>query len=139
MILLIQALIEIVLQYVEQNVLGKSGDPAFVSSIFLFAALIGLPFILVGMALGKFKFEWQNIIGGIALGIPNYFSIYFLMKALGSGWEGSVIFPVNNVAIIALSAIIGGFLVFKEKYSNLNLLGIVLSMVSIILIAVGGS
>ena len=40
------------------------------------------------------------------------------MKALGAGWEGSVVFPINNVGIIALSAIIGGFLIFKEKYSG---------------------
>lgn len=137
LVLVFQALIEIVLQYVEQNVLETSGDPAFVSSIFLFAGIIGLPIILGGILQGKLRFAWQNIIGGILLGIPNYFSIYFLLKSLGAGWEGSVVFPINNVAIIALSTIIGGFLIFKEKYSKWNILGIVLSILSIILIALG--
>lgn len=137
LVLVFQALIEIVLQYVEQNVLETSGDPAFVSSIFLFAGTIGLPIVLGGILLGKLRFAWQNIIGGILLGIPNYFSIYFLMKALGAGWEGSVVFPINNVGIIALSAIIGGFLIFKEKYSKWNMLGIALSIIAIILIALG--
>ncbi len=135
LVLLFQAVIEIVLQYVEQNVLGTSGDPAFVSTIFMCAGAIGLIASIIGFATGRLSFSWRNIIGGIALGIPNYFSIYFLLKALGAGWEGSVVFPVNNVAIIALSAIIGGFLIFKEKYSKLNILGIVLSMISILLIA----
>ena len=141
LVLLFQAVIEIVLQYVEQNILvnGTSGDPAFVSTIFLGAGIIGSIVAIVGLLIGRLKFGWQNIIGGILLGIPNYFSIYFLLKALGAGWEGSVVFPINNVAIIALSAIIGGFLIFKEKYSKLNILGIVLSMISIILIAIGGS
>lgn len=137
LVLLFQAIIEIVLQYVELNILaeGTSGDPAFVSTIFLCAGCIGLVAALIGFATGKLQFSWQNIAGGIILGIPNYFSIYFLLKALGAGWEGSVVFPINNVAIIALSAIIGGFLIFKEKYSFLNILGIFLSMVSILLIA----
>lgn len=138
-VLVFQAVIEIVLQYVETQILGKSGDPAFVSTIFLSAGVIGLVFWIIGMLSGRIKTNWQSIVGGIVLGIPNYFSIYFLLKALGMGWEGSVVFPINNVAIIALSAIIGGLIVFKEKYSKLNILGIVLSMVSIILIAFAGS
>ncbi len=141
LVFLVQALIEIVLQYVEQNILneGTSGDPAFVSTLFLLAGLIGLFFAIIGFLTGKLKFGWQNIIAGVILGIPNYFSIFFLMKALGAGWEGSVVFPIHNVAIIAISSIIGGMIVFKEKYSKLNYLGIVLSMVSIILIAYASS
>jgi len=135
LVMLFQAIIEIVLQYVEINILDTSGDPAFVSSIFLFAGTLGLPFLLGGLLLGKLKFGFQNIIGGILLGIPNYFSIFFLMKALGAGWEGSVVFPINNVAIIAISSIVGGLIIFKEKYSKLNFLGIALSIVSILLIA----
>lgn len=141
LVLLFQAIIEIVLQYVELNILatGTSGDPAFVSTIFLGAGSIGAIVAMMGFISGRLQFSWRNIAGGVILGIPNYFSIYFLMKALGAGWEGSVVFPVNNVAIIALSAIIGGFLVFKEKYSALNILGIGLSMISILLIAFSGS
>jgi drug/metabolite transporter (DMT)-like permease len=141
MVMFFQSFIEIVLQYVEQNVLigGTSGDPAFVSTIFLFAGIIGCFIAIPGFVTGRLTFSWNNIIGGILLGIPNYFSIYFLMKTLGVGWEGSVVFPINNVAIIALSSIIGGFLIFKEKYSKLNILGIVLSMVSILLIAYASS
>ncbi len=141
LVMLFQAIIEIVLQYVEQTILvnGTSGDPAFVSTIFLLAGTIGLIVAIIGLIMGRLTFSWRNVIGGILLGIPNYFSIYFLLKALGAGWEGSVVFPINNVAIIGLSAIIGGFIIFKEKYSKLNILGIVLSMVSIILIAYAGS
>ncbi|MFT5764832.1 MAG: drug/metabolite transporter (DMT)-like permease [Saprospiraceae bacterium] len=136
-VILITATIEIVLQFVEQNILvnGTSGDPAFVSTVFLFAGIIGFLIALPGLLTGRLTFSWNNIIGGILLGIPNYFSIYFLMKTLGAGWEGSVVFPINNVAIIALTAIFGGFIIFKEKYTKLNKLGIVLSVVSILLIA----
>ena len=53
--------------------------------------------------------------GGIALGIPNFGSIYFLVLALRSGgMESSTIFPVNNVAIVMISTFLG-ILLFRER------------------------
>ena len=71
---------------------------------------------------------------GIALGIVNYGSIYFLLKALRvNGYESSSIFTIINVAIIALSTLMG-LLIFKEKISKKNTIGIGLAIISIILI-----
>ncbi len=133
---LIQALIEIVLQYVELNVLGQSGDPIFVATLFAGAGIIGLTIMLLGYATGKIQPAWRHLWAGIILGIPNYFSIYFLLRAIGAGWEGSVIFPINNVAIIGLSALLG-YLLLKEKLSRLNMVGVAMAMIAIVLIALG--
>ena len=56
---------------------------------------------MVQLFKGIFKFELKTVFGGIALGIPNYFSVYFLVRALRSDlWDSSGIFTVNNVGVV---------------------------------------
>ena len=77
--------------------------------------------------------RWKNILAGIALGIPNYGSIYFLIKALDMhNLESSVIFPVNNVGIVALSVVCARIL-FNENLSLKNIVGVILAIISIAL------
>ncbi len=123
------------LNYSQKEIVPQNEHAFFASSIFGMAALFGIIFILFDVIRGQFKFQWINVIGGIALGIPNYGSIYFLLKALDfKGLESSVIFPLNNVGIVALSTLLG-WLLFSEHLSNQNKTGIVLSIISILLIA----
>lgn len=78
----------------------------------------------------------KNIIAGALLGIPNYFSIYFIFEALDTKiMESAVLFPFLNVSNVAFSALIGGFL-FKEKLSKLNIAGIILALLSVVLISI---
>ncbi|MEC8884395.1 MAG: GRP family sugar transporter, partial [Bacteroidota bacterium] len=84
----------------------------------------------------KQHLAFKNIIGGIALGIPNYYSIYFLVQALRHPTlESSTVFTLNNVGIVMVATLIG-ILFFKEKLSPKNWIGIAIAVVSIILIAV---
>lgn len=130
---LIQAIVEIGLQYAEINLLQTSGDPTFVATLFGSAGMIGLVILIGGVLMGRIQLAFKNLLGGIILGIPNYFSIYFLLRAIGNGWEGTVVFPVNNVAVIGLSALLG-YLLLKEKLSALNIVGVFLAMLAILLI-----
>ena len=98
------------------------------------AGSLGLLFFLFRVAKGKSKFEKKSIIAGITLGIPNFASIYYLMKTLGDGWEGSVVFPVINVGIIIFAAM-GAIVFFKEKLSMYNWIGVFLAIISIIIIS----
>jgi len=71
---------------------------------------------------------------GLMLGIPNYGSMYFLILTLDQpGWNSSVVFPVNNIAIVALSCLVA-MVLFKEKLSRLNIAGIILSIAAIFII-----
>ncbi len=80
-------------------------------------------------------FAPKNIIGGLILGIPNYFSIFFIFKSLDANvLQSAQLFPVLNLSNVALSAFLG-WLVFKEKLSPINLVGIVLAIISILLIS----
>ncbi|HRB19940.1 MAG TPA: hypothetical protein PKZ14_07645, partial [Chitinophagales bacterium] len=71
--------------------------------------------------------------GGIILGIPNYFSLYFLLKTLDTlTWQSSIIFPINNLGIVGLSAI-AGVALFQEKMNTQKIIGFILAISSIIL------
>ena len=79
--------------------------------------------------------EAKSIVAGFALGIPNYFSIHFLLNALNlPNLESTVVFPVNNTGIVLLSTLLA-IILFKEKLTKVNWAGILLAVVSIALIA----
>lgn len=123
------------LKFLEEQFVVKEDIPLFSATIFAAAFGIGLVVLFFEKLQGRFIFSFKNIIAGIALGIPNYFSIYFLVKALRSDLlESSGIFTINNVAIVMLSTFIG-ILVFRERLSLKNWIGISLAILSIFLVA----
>ncbi len=84
----------------------------------------------------KRKIEFKNIIAGFVLGIPNFGTIYFLLKALeATKMESSVFFPINNIGIVLGSTLLS-ILIFKEKLSTKNWIGIAVGLLSILLISV---
>ena len=127
-------IIDTSIKYLETTYVAKNGIPIFSATIFFFAGTIGIG-ILIKKALTKtIKIHAKNIVGGIALGIVNYYSIYFLLKALQfEGIESSTIFTVNNVAIVMLSTLIG-LMLFREKIYIKNWIGIFIAIVSIVLV-----
>lgn len=128
-------LLDAFLNYNQKFLVPSSQHAYFASATFLNAGIFGLLFISAKSLKSKVKVEWKNIIGGIILGIPNYGSIYFLLRALDvPTLESSVVFPINNVGIVLLSVVIGG-LVFHEHLSRTNKIGILMALVGIALIA----
>ncbi|MDC8004982.1 EamA family transporter [Aureisphaera galaxeae] len=130
-------IIDTSIKFLEDAFVSENDVPVFSATIFGAAASVGILTLLYLKLRGKVTFELKNVIGGIALGIPNYFSIYFLVKALRSGlFQSSGIFTVNNVSIVMLSTLVG-ILLFRERILLKNWLGIFLAVVSIFLVALG--
>lgn len=128
-------IIDTSIKFLEDAFVKENEVPVFSATIFAAAAGVGILVLVAQIFQGKFKFEMKNIIGGIALGIPNYFSIYFLVKALRSGLlDSSGIFTVNNVLIVMLSTLLG-IILFKERLLPKNWLGIDLAIFSLFLFA----
>lgn len=128
-------LIDTTVKYLEGEFIAKGDIPIFSATVYAMAATIGISIIIVKGLKGKFRFQFKNVIGGIALGIPNYFSIYFLVEALRSNvFDSSGIFTINNVAIVMISTLLG-ILLFKEKLLLKNWIGIGLAVLGILLIA----
>lgn len=122
------------IKYIEKVYVTNGETPIFSATIFGCAFLIG---IIVITLKRDFKITGKTILGGIALGIPNFYSIIFLLKALQPEQLGdsSTVFPINNVAIVMLTTIFG-ILFFKEKLILKNWIGIGIAIISIVMIAI---
>lgn len=128
--------IDALLKYVQVNHVADQDVSIFSGSLFGIAAVFGLLILAVKSIKNRKSFGFKNIVAGIVLGIPNYFSIIFLMKALQHNrFESSTLFTINNVAIVILSTLVGLFL-FKEKFSVKNKIGVVLAVLGIVLVTV---
>ncbi|WP_437440081.1 EamA/RhaT family transporter [Polaribacter batillariae] len=128
--------IDTLLKYVQTNHVANEDISIFSGSLFGIAAFFG--FLILGVKAIKKResFGIKNIIAGIVLGIPNYFSIVFLIKALqNKNFESSVLFTINNVGIVILSTLVGLWL-FNEKFSVKNKIGVALAILGIVLVTV---
>ncbi|MDO6812354.1 EamA family transporter [Tenacibaculum soleae] len=128
--------IDTTLKYVEINYVALDQVEFFSSSLFGFAAFFGTIILLINQKITKEKFEFKNLLAGVVLGVPNYYSIVFLIKALqNKDFESSTLFTINNVGIVIVSTLIG-LLLFKENFSVKNKIGVGLAILGIILITI---
>lgn len=105
--------------------------------IFAVAGLTGLIILGVLTITGKMQFALKNVIAGIALGIPNFFSIYFFVKGLNSGvFQSSATIPLFNISVLILTSIVA-IVLFSEKANKQQLMGLLLATGAILLIAYG--
>lgn len=123
------------IKYFQETQLTTSEFPLFSATVFAAAGCTGLFFIGARSFVAPLKINPKNMLGGLALGIPNYFSIFFLLKALeNETWNSASIFTINNVAIVMFSTLLG-ILLFKERLDLKNWGGIVLAVISILIVA----
>lgn len=123
------------LKFLEEKFVNQEDVSLFSATIFTAAFSIGIIVLVFQKIQGRFVFNFKNVIAGIILGVPNYFSIYLLVKALRSDLlDSSGIFTVNNVGIVMLSTFIG-IAVFKERLLVKNWIGMALAVLGIILLA----
>jgi multidrug transporter EmrE-like cation transporter len=99
------------------------------------AASIGLV-ILLGQMIFLRKFpDFRSMVGGVSLGIPNFFSFYYMILALQYFQNnGSLMFPIFNISVILVSTAVA-WSVFKEKLTTINQLGMLMAVLAIIAVA----
>ncbi|WP_312793250.1 EamA family transporter [Sphingobacterium sp.] len=111
---------------------------AYVSSmfiIFVLAMAVALILLAYFLVFEKQRFSINALGYGLVLGAFNFCNILFYMKAHRALPENpSIVFTGMNIGVISLGALIG-VLFFKERLSRLNYLGLVLSIVSVLIIA----
>lgn len=119
------------INYGQRFLLSENDFDAFLSTVFMTAFVVGFLVLLYQLCIQKQEFQAKAIPAGLVLGAINFGTMYFIVKALNSAvLEPSALFPVNNLSILTLSTIIS-VLVFKEKLSGKNWLGIGLSLLAI--------
>jgi drug/metabolite transporter (DMT)-like permease len=125
--------IDTLLNYVEQHFIPAYESAQIITSVFFVAFVFGTLFFVIQLLNQKAKFDPTSALWGMALGIPNYFSMYFLLKTL-EVYEGSFIFPINNIGIVAATAL-AARLLFAEHLNKRMLLGLGLALLAIALIS----
>jgi multidrug transporter EmrE-like cation transporter len=96
---------------------------------------IGTAILLVRLVVNKEKLLLRSVVGGLLLGVPNFLSLYFLLKALGAfGNSAAFVFPIYNILTMLVSSATA-WLIFSERLNGLNRIGLALAVVAIVLIS----
>ena len=128
-------IIDVSLKYIQNGLVTEAEFPIFSSGVFAAAALTGFVFIGTTSTRRLLSFGLRNVLAGIILGVPNFFSIYFLLRALNTpSLNSATVFTLNNVAIVMCTTLLG-IALFKEHISKTNWAGIGLAVISILLVA----
>ncbi len=124
-------LLDVVLNYVQSFHLQYLSTSLFSAFGLGMAGIFGGIMLLIKILRKKETFEKKSIIAGILLGIPNYFSIYYLIQSYSStSWSDSTVLAVLNVATVITSTL-AGLILFKEKLNLPKSVGLVLSLLAI--------
>jgi len=137
LLFLSSGLLDTTIKYVEQAFLNESNQDNYLSTAFGSAAAIGFLILIILIAIARKKFSLKSVIAGIAVGLPNYFSIWFMVKVLKAHTgNSSAIIPLLNMSVVVFSTVVA-WVFFREKLSLINKIGIVLGLIAISCIAFG--
>jgi len=122
---------DILMKLTEQQ--NSSDDMGFmIAFIYFIAMLFGFLVVAFDLIRSKSKWQWKNAIGGITLGVINFFSTFCVYNAMRC-FDNVVLFPVYNIGVVCLTALTG-WLLFKEKLTWKNYLGLAIAILAVILI-----
>ena len=122
---------DILMKLTEQQ--NTSDDMGFmIAFIYFIAMLFGFLVVAFDLIRGKSKWQWKSAIGGITLGVINFFSTFCVYNAMRC-FDNVVLFPIYNIGVVSLTAL-AGRLLFKEKLTWKNYLGLVIAIIAVILI-----
>lgn len=125
--------LDVLLNYSQRYLLGSLSPSLFTAIAFGIAGIIGLLTLMTRAK--KNKISLKNIIAGIFLGIPNFFSIYLLLEAYETApLNDSDVVAIINICIVCLSTLVG-FICFSEKLTSQKIIGIMSIIFSIYLIS----
>ena len=121
---------DILMKLTEQRNDGNMGF--MIAFIYFIALLFGIIIVAYDLARGKSKWQWKSALGGIGLGVINFFSTFCIYHAMRC-FDNVVLFPVYNIGVVSFTALTG-WLLFKEKLTWKNYLGLAIAIISVILI-----
>jgi len=107
---------------------GRFSEVEFTWLAFVGAAFSAGFVLVVQVARGRERFHARSALGGVVLGLGNYLSYLFLVRALSDfGGNGALLFPLYNLGTILLAAGVA-VLGFGERLSVLNKIGLGLAL-----------
>ena len=136
-------IIDSLMKLAQHTYVDESNVTLFSTILFSMSAVLSIPASFIRRIPIRKYIEKKTLLTGIFLGIVNLGTVFFLINALsarlkdGNPIDSSVVFGINNVGVVALS-VVAGLLLFKEKLTRLNILGIIISVSAIVLLAYSG-
>lgn len=112
-----------------QNLSDGKEEPFFLFMIFSFAFI----YTVIVIKIQKIKFIKSSALRGGLLGIPNIFSSYFLLGALGE-LPGIIVYPAANIGIILLTTF-GAWLIWKENINRFGKLALLSGLIAILFLS----
>lgn len=132
LVFILSGFIDLMMNLVNTKFITDNTEKAlFTIVIFSVAAIIGIIILLIK----KEKFELKSLLGGVVLGVPNFFSIYFMFRALDNfGGNGAIFFPLFNISVIIVSSV-ASIIIFREKLNKFNIIGLLMAVLAIVFIS----
>lgn len=133
-------LVDSLVKLAQFKYVSDSSLSLFTALLFGISATIGLLISITKAERFRSLFNFKVLGWGILLGLVNFGSIFFLVRALNhldplrGAIDSSVVFGINNIGILSLSVLLG-VLLFKERLSRLNMAGIAFCIAATILLA----
>jgi len=129
-----QGLADTIFNNAQRTVVNEADAGLFFMCLLLIAGISGILILLGKSVQQKPKLEFKNLLAGIVFGLPNFASLIFFFNALeSSGFEASQVFPVVSMGVVVGSALVG-LLLFKEKLTTMNWVGLGFAVISIYVI-----
>lgn len=123
-----------IMKYAEHHYVDDINDRIlFLTLVFLTSLVLGIVITVKRYYDRRVIITLHSVVGGSILGLINFGSTYYILKAMDL-FASSVVFPITNAGIVTLSTLIG-WSVFREKLSMRNWIGIMLAIAAIIMIA----
>lgn len=113
----------------------KDENILFFLILFISATTAGILILFAKKQISHIKIK--NLLWGAIFGIPNFFSIFYFLKALQSDYfidKSYLIFPLTSVGIVVTTTFLG-MLIYKEILTKRNLIGITIAIISILIIS----
>lgn len=126
--------VDVSMKAFEEGFGAENSRVLFLLLAFGMAFLIGAV-IVVQRGLQRGQWPTLKAIGwGLVLGVANYASLEFLLRAI-EVLPGPFVFPANNIAIMVFAALLG-VTVWGERLSRPNRIGLALACVALVLLGV---
>ena len=117
------------LKWAQSVLIAPQESAAFSAIIFLFAVMFAVVALMVRRS--KKGFEWGALVGGVTLGVANFFVTWGMLRGLAEV-PASIFFPTYHTTIVALVAVVGT-VAFKERLSKVQWLGVAVAVLGIVM------
>ena len=114
------------------KVFQEIADPAYEEQFLLFTFVVAFLLSILFMLYKRQKITKAEIYYGIFLGIPNYYSARFLLKALGD-IPAVVAYPTCSVATIAVVSL-AGVCLFRERFTKNQSIAMLMIAIALVLL-----